>query len=187
MPRGSYLYSSNQIGRGLGEIEVYSGPIYHYHRQGGGGIGSFITHAYQYLKPFISSGINALKDQGIESTGSILSQLGDKKFKNILEDEGQKALKNLKSKAINKLKSVGKGQSGKGMRIGSKKPKKKSIKSGRVAKKTQTGGKRKRKSKKTKTQIGAGRKRKTKSKTLKRKTAKKRRKHNFSKQLDIFD
>lgn len=149
----AHSYYGNQFGYGLGEIEVYDGPVHHFHHQGGAGIGRYFARAFKFFKPLISSGINAIKDQGIKSTGSIISQIGEKDLKSILEEEGQKALKNLKQKAINKLNtSTGiNSQTGSGMPVGisalqmqraaklfSFKPNKKAIKSGRVGKKRQT-------------------------------------------------
>lgn len=96
----------NQYGLGLGEIEVYHGPLVHdhSHHQRGKGLGRFFARAVQYLSPFIKSGINALKDQGIKSAGSIINQLGEEQdLKSILRKESQTALKNLKEKAINKI------------------------------------------------------------------------------------
>lgn len=149
-----YVHSypgSNQLGGSLSEIEVYSGPVRRY-RQDGGGIARYLASAIRFFKPLLSSGINALKEQGIESAGSILDQLGNKDVKSILKEEGQRAIKNLKQKALNKLNQTTglKNQSGEGMpiylhpyqarraaNILAIKPKKKAIKSGRVTKKKQ--------------------------------------------------
>lgn len=92
-----------QKGLGFGDIEVYTGPIHRFRQQNGAGIGKYFVRAYKYLRPLITSGINAVKDQGIDSTGSILRQLGTKDIRSILEDEGERALKNLGEKAISKI------------------------------------------------------------------------------------
>lgn len=178
-----HLYSGNQAGAGLGEIEVYTGPIHHY-RQRGRGIGSFFGNAYRFLRPLLSSGVNALKSQSIDSTGAIFRQLGRKDLKTILEEEGERALRNLGEKALNKLKrSVGKSdQTGKGIfrlpprlskmqlkRLSTVLPshlirRKKAIKSKKVSKKSHSVRKRRVGSVKTH-QIGSGhRKRKSKLK-----------------------
>lgn len=210
-----YVHSypgSKQIGGSLGEIEIYSGPGRRY-RQGGGGIARYLSNALRFFKPLLSSGINALKDQGIKSAGSIINQLGDRDIKSILEDEGQKAIKNLKQKAINKFNRVAgsKTQTGEGMPIYLNplqaqrgagifaiKPKKKSIKSGRVvkskqkSKKPRTGGIKKSTGKKS-TQFGGKRKKSLKRKQSggqkggkKKKKSSKKRKTGVNKQLDIF-
>lgn len=110
------MYSGSQLGRGFGEIDVYTGPRYR-GQLGRGRFGSFFMRAYKYLRPLVSSGINAVKQQGIDSTGNIIKQLGTKDIKSILEDEGERALKNLGKKAINKIgRTVQKvSQSGKGI------------------------------------------------------------------------
>lgn len=90
-----------QSGHGLSGINVYRGPL---HRQNGAGLGNFFTTAVRYLRPLLSSGINALSNQGIDSATSVLSQLGKKDLKTILSEESQKAVRNLSEKAVNKIK-----------------------------------------------------------------------------------
>lgn len=209
MPGYIQLNREYQIGRGAG-IEIYRGPNHRYlHDQSGAGVGDILSIAYQYLKPYFSSGFNALKNQGVESTGSILNQLGDKNIKTILKEEGKKALKNLGQKAIDKINRSSNTQGGAGMRNGltalqraalhslnrkgikARKIGKRS-QSGKIrrvgsigAKRKQIGGKRKRRSKvskKRKTQIGGKRKRSTKKKPVK-----KRKRVLKNRQLDIFD
>ena len=190
----------NQYGLGLGEIEVYKGPILHNHSQyqRGKGLGRFFARAFQYLSPLIKSGISALKDQGIKSAGSIINQLGEEKdLETILKQESKSALKNLKEKAINKLNSSG-IQAGSGMAINLPKTLMQrarffplnSIKTGRVykknqkrpgrragsVKKKQVGGKRKSSKckKKCKKQTGGSRKKSKKQIGGARKTIKKK-------------
>lgn len=206
------MYAGPQIGNGLGEIEVYSGPIHHYHRQSGAGIGRYFANAFRFFRPLVTSGINALKDQGIKSSASILNQLGDKDLKSILQQESQVALKNLKQKAVNKINQATgiKTQEGAGMintlsnlqrqRFASLQPckkcksKKKSIKGGRISKKSQsgktyrvaqTGGKRKKTVKKNNQKGGI--KRKAQIGGRKKSIKKKKKTIRSSKQLDIFD
>lgn len=98
------LYSTNYInqgGYGLDDIEVYRGPIY---RQSGAGLGRFLKNSFQFLRPLLSSGVNAITDQGLKSASSVLSQLGKKNLKTILSEEGEKAVRNLSDRAIQKLK-----------------------------------------------------------------------------------
>lgn len=198
----SYPGSSNQLGGSLGEIEVYTGPARRY-RQGGGGISRYLSTALRYFRPLLSSGLNALKDQGIKSASSIINQIGEKDIKSILEEEGKNAIKNLKQKAINKLNrstQSGKGmplylhplQARKGAKILAVRSKKKSIKRGKITKKKQKGktyrtggittfGKKSR-------QFGGKKslKRKQKGGKKKRRPTKKRAKAVNNNQLDIF-
>lgn len=101
--RGIEIYRGplTQTGTGynLG-IEIYRGPLY---RQSGAGLGNFFNTAIRYLRPLLSSGINAITNQGVKSAGSILSQLGSKDLKTILNEEGEKTVRNLSEKAIRKL------------------------------------------------------------------------------------
>lgn len=203
-------YARYQYGRGIGEIDIYRGPKHKYSRQSGRGIGTYFSQAIRYLKPYISSGLKALKEQGLESSGAILNQLGEKKLKVILEEEGQRALKNLKRKAINKLNSsYNKNiQTGTGLpmklnalksalNIYSMNPKKRVIKRKGKVKKTQKDKIRRvggvGQSKKKRKQIGGSRKKKSKASKKKqtggkkKKTKKKKKKPIARKQLDIFD
>lgn len=200
-----HLYSGNQpqqiayqSGRGIGEIEIYTGPTWHRpHQQSGAGLGNFFANAFQVLRPLFSSGLNAVKEQGLHSTKAILSQLGKKDLKSILEEEGENALKNLGIKAINKINraSAKINQSGKGIRMPvglsplqmqrminiattkRSKTKKKSIKSSPAVKKTHTVKSRQIGGhgivKKRKNQIGAGKKNKSSKKKNKKKGKKK--------------
>lgn len=57
----------------------------------------------------MSSGINVLKNQGIETAGSVLSQLGKKDLKTILTEEGEKIIRNFSDKAVDKIKNLNGG------------------------------------------------------------------------------
>lgn len=99
------LYAGDgQSGGSFADIVVYEGPSQHHqHHQVGAGLGNYFSRAFQLLRPLISSGVNALKNQGIVSSRAVLSQLGKKNLKEILKKEGQKALKDLGDKALSKL------------------------------------------------------------------------------------
>lgn len=102
------LYAGNgqQSGGSLSDIVLYEGPTHHHHhhsQQLGAGLGNYFDRAFRLLRPLFSSGINALKHQGIKSSKAVLSQLGKKDLKTILKDEGKRALSDLQQKAINKL------------------------------------------------------------------------------------
>lgn len=95
--------SRGQTGGSLTDIQIYRGPRT---LQGGAGLGKYFASAFQYLRPLINSGVNALTDQGVKSATSVLSQLGKKDLKTILTEERQKAFDNLSTKAINKLQRI---------------------------------------------------------------------------------
>lgn len=187
MYSGAHAY---QTGRGKEDIEVYRGPLY---RQSGAGIGDFLRSAATYVRPILSSGLNALKDQSLHSAGSVISQLGRKELKTILKEESEKVVRDSCEKAINKLKQsrgeVNNTQTGSGMipygvsplqiqQLLNEAAKKKPIKRRKSKKRGQSGQGRKRKktskqvgrgkkSKKSCAQIGKGRKKKSKSKKSK--------------------
>lgn len=185
------MYSgAYQTGRGKEDIKVYRGPLY---RQSGAGFGDFLRNAVTYVKPLLSSGINALKDQSLNSAGSVISQLGRKDLKTILKEESEKVVRDSCEKAINKLKQsrgqISEAQKGSGMMPYGLAPvqmqhlmngvtKKKAIKRRRTKKNGQSGKGRKRKktlkqlgrgkkSKKRCAQSGKGRKKRTKTKKFK--------------------
>lgn len=103
-----HLYNGgiSQKGGSLDDIVLYDGPSNHHHShhtQHGAGLGHFFSKAFEVLHPLLSSGVNALKHQGIKSTRAVLSQLGKKDIKTILKEEGERAVKDLGDKALNKL------------------------------------------------------------------------------------
>lgn len=196
------FYAGNQEGRGLEDIAVYHAPIHHYYQKGAG-LGNYFASAFRILKPLLYSGLNVLKDQGIKSSGAILSQLGSKDLKTILKEEGQNALNNLTNKAVNKLKrssgQIGSEQIGSGrllnesmplgippiqlQKLQRKKRKRRSVK--RIAIKKRSKGVRRRKIGTSnnsitsrKRQIGSGKRRRRRQ----RKTRTKRKR-----ELDIFN
>ncbi len=162
-------YYLKQSGRGLSDIGgIYKTPSFY--QAGRGGIGSFFAGLYKYLKPLVSSGISALADQSIKTGTNILSEIGQKPFKQILKEQGKNAASELKQRGINKLKRM---QGGSG-----KRKKKSNIKRLKRGKKQHSHPKR-RQQRRRKTQAGKGRKRrrKTKSKIPTKK----------SRFVDIFD
>lgn len=105
-------YYSGQLGGGLSHI----GSLYAYPRvlQNGRGLGSFFASLFRTLKPLLFSGVNAVKNQAVNTGKAILSDFGRKPLRNILEEQGKIALNNLTEKAINKISS--KFQKGSGRR-----------------------------------------------------------------------
>lgn len=209
------LYSGDansiaQTGGGLSDIQIYRGPRT---LQGGAGLGKYFTTAFRYLRPLINSGVNALTDQGVKSASSVLSQLGKKDLKTILNEERQRAFDNLSTKAINKLNKINTqvlptDQTGSGImpfglspiqlqRLQRRKPKK-SIKTRAIGRKSHSSRKRKVATtnsslRKTRRQIGRGRKKKKTQigsgrRRIKRRNSKKKKRIQKPKlrQLDIF-
>lgn len=104
-------YYSNQIGSGLSHIgSLYVSPRVVQH---GRGLGSFFASFFRNLKPLFLSGLNAIKDQAMDTGKSILNDFGRKPLRNILAEQGKKALSNLTEKAVNKISSKFQKGSGK--------------------------------------------------------------------------
>lgn len=103
-------YYVNQAGGGLGDVgDIYHGPVIY---QRGRGIGSFFTGLIKHLKPLFSSGLKAVKQQSLKSAKSVLDNIGEKPFKELITDEFHNAGNELIQRGINKIKKV---QSGSGV------------------------------------------------------------------------
>lgn len=95
-------YYNSQSGGSLHGI----GPLYFNSRntlQRGRGIGDFFSTVFRNLRPLISSGLSALKDQAITSGANIISDLGRKPLKEILYDQSERAIQGLAEKGVNKM------------------------------------------------------------------------------------
>lgn len=96
-------YYSGQLGGGLSHIgSIYVSPRVLQH---GRGIGSFFASLFRTLKPLLFSGVNAIKNQALDTSKAILNDFGRKPLRNILEEQGKIALNNLSEKAIHKMSS----------------------------------------------------------------------------------
>lgn len=106
-------YYLRQHGGGIGDI----GPLYHSPyilQRGSGGIGSFFSGLWRNLSPMLSSGVSALSNEAVKSGVAVLDQVGKKPLKEVLKEQGKIAMKNLASRAADKLKR--KMQGGEGQR-----------------------------------------------------------------------
>lgn len=94
-------YYSVQSGSGINDI----GPLYYHPRmvQQGRGIGNFFAALYQYLKPIFTSGVNVLKEQALKTGTSIINDLGNRPFTEIIKEHGKKAADELGAKLKNKF------------------------------------------------------------------------------------
>jgi hypothetical protein len=104
-------YYLNQVEGGISDIgDVFMNP---YVIQSGRGIGNFLAGLYKHLKPLISSGLHALKKQGIKTGAAVLQDIGKKPMRDILKEQGEIAVNDLTLKGINKLKKL---QDGSGLK-----------------------------------------------------------------------
>lgn len=112
-------YYNNQSGENLHNI----GEIYHTPRiiQYGRGIGSLFTALLSRLKPLFKTGLNVLKNKSIKIGKEILEEIGTKPMKDILINQGIKAVNHIKEASIEKLNAM---QKGRGKRIKLKRLKK---------------------------------------------------------------
>lgn len=102
-------YYLRQEGRGLSDIgALYHSPLIN--QRGRGGVGSFFSGFLKYLKPLVSSGLNALKSQALKSGSAILDDVGNKPLKEILKEQGKAAIQNLAVRGVDKLKRMQAGQ-----------------------------------------------------------------------------
>lgn len=120
MAKCYHQYYLNQCGEGLSHI----GSLYISPRvvQQGRGIGNFFSGLFNYIKPLLISGINALKNQAAETGKAVINDLGRKPLRNIIQEQSKIALHNLSDKAINKITKL---QNGKGKRHKKRRPRKK--------------------------------------------------------------
>lgn len=116
-------YYNNQIGGGGGEVDFGSLFRVTPRIQRGRGIGNLFSGLFRYLKPFIYSGLNAVKGEAIRQGGNIIQNIGTKPFSELLKESGVEGLHNLSEKAVNKLKTM----SGSGKRGGPGREKEKRI------------------------------------------------------------
>lgn len=151
-------YYLRQSGQGLGDIgHVYK--THGFYQRGRGGVGSFFSGLYRFLKPLVSSGFSVLKDQSIKTGKDILSEIGQKPFKQILKEHGKNAANELTQRGLEKLR--------KKMQKGSGKIKKKSnIKRRKKGKTQHSQSKRRRRKQRTIKKKKPVAKRKRRNKTL---------------------
>lgn len=122
MELSTYLnYYKSQVGGASPDF----GPKYFVPRtyQAGRGFRSFFSSLFGYLKPILASGMSALKNTAVKVGGKVLSEVGQRPFRDIILDSGKEAISELHSKFRNKF------QDGKGLfKIGSRKKKNKKTK-----------------------------------------------------------
>lgn len=164
-------YYLRQQGGGIGDIgPLYRSPLIL--QKGSGGVGSFFSGVWKYLSPLVSSGVSALSSQAAKSGAAVLDQVGKKPLKEVFKEQGKIAMKELATRAADKLKR--KMQAGEGRR-------KKYIKRPRQTHKAHSSSKRK--------QVGKGKKskRKTKASKNKKSTVSRKSKKSNTRFVDIFN
>lgn len=191
-------YPLYQTGSGLSDIgQVYRNPI---RIQGGRGIGSVFAWLWKHIAPLAMSGLKTLGKQSLKTGTDMLGDLHKgKNIRDVLSEHGNLAAQQLAQRGINKLQTIRKKQTGKGilthttlgaikagnsrrnMLVGHSKRKRSVPRlTSAVQRKTAVSRKRRRGRpvKKKKTQTGGKRKIKRRSRKRRRKTAR---------SIDIFD
>lgn len=108
---GDYFYNqyySSQSGGSSNIQEV--GTIYSQNRfsQKGYGFGGLFSSLYSYLKPLLISGLNILKDTGLQAGANILSDLTTQKpIREIIKTRGKEAITKLTTAAVKKMRGGG--------------------------------------------------------------------------------
>lgn len=169
-----FLRQQQQHGGGIGDIgQLYSSP--YILQRGSGGVGSFFSGVWKYLSPLVSSGVSALSNEALKSGSAILGQVGQKPLKEVLKEQGKIAMKNLATRAADKLKR--KMQGGEGRR-------KKNIKRPKQSNASHSRSKRKQAGKGKRKQAGKG-KRSKRNKKFKKSVNRKQR-NPKTRIVDIF-
>ena len=97
----------------LGGFEVFRGPMY----QQGYGLGGYFRNFFKWIIPMaekhalphLKSGLEAVKNQAIQSVSNIAQDtIKGKNIRDSLQENVSQAIENLKSKAENKLRGGGK-------------------------------------------------------------------------------
>lgn len=101
-------YYNHQSGDNVHNI----GEIYHTPRiiQNGRGIGSLFSSLLSHLKPLLKTGLNVLKNKSIDIGKDILEEIGSKPLKNILINQGRKAVNHIKEVTLERLDKLQKGE-----------------------------------------------------------------------------
>lgn len=139
-------YYLRQQGTGISDI----GPLYQSPRflqSGRGGVGSFFSGVWKYLRPLVSSGVNALSSQAVKTGASILDQVGKKPLKEVFKEQGKAAMRELAIRGADKLKRKMQGGEGKRRKYIKRPPRAKVVHSNSKRKQAGKGLKRGRKTK----------------------------------------
>lgn len=155
-------YYLRQQGTGISDI----GPLYQaprFSQSGRGGVGSFFSGIWKYLRPLVSSGVNALSSQAVKTGASILDQVGQKPLKEVFKKQGKVAMRELAIRGADKIKRKMQGGEGRRRKYIKRTPRAKAAHSNLKRKQSGKGFKRGRKTK-------ARSKKKQKSKRMSRKS-----------------
>lgn len=75
--------------------------------QHGAGVGGVFSSVYRYLKPFIASGLDILKDETIKTASDVLNGvINQKPMNEVLTDRGVEIVDKMRNTAVKKLKSM---------------------------------------------------------------------------------
>lgn len=111
MDREYTKYYLLQAGGGMSDIgHLYIQP---HILQSGSGIGSIFSGLFKFLSPMISSGLNEIKNQSLKTGAAILHDARTKPLKEVLKEQGKRAVQDLAYKGLEKL-AQNKSQEGKG-------------------------------------------------------------------------
>lgn len=70
----------------------------------GGGVGGVFSNVYRYLKPFIASGLDILKEESIKTAGDIILGISQQKpIKEVLADRSVELVDKIRNTAVKKI------------------------------------------------------------------------------------
>lgn len=77
----------------------------------GCGIGGVFSNVYRYLKPFIASGLDILKEESIKTAGDIILGINQQKpINEILTDRGVEVIDKIRDTAVKKITNMAGGK-----------------------------------------------------------------------------
>lgn len=91
-------------------LRAYKKNIYFRHdkiAQHGAGVGGVFSSVYRYLKPFVASGLDVLKDETIRTASDLFNGVVNQKpIKEVLADRGVELADKMRNTAVKKIKSL---------------------------------------------------------------------------------
>lgn len=99
-------YYLNQAGE-----KVYSHNKEKYHHSKiltkGSGVGGVFSNVFRYLKPFIASGLDILKEESIKTAADLLLGISQQKpIQKVLSDRSEEMIDKLRDTAVKKIKTI---------------------------------------------------------------------------------
>lgn len=100
-------YYANQAGHRKGSHNIQHGEKF---LQKGGGVGGVFSAVFRYLKPYVASGLDVLKEESIRTAADVLVGISNQKPMNeILADRGIEMVDKIRNTAVKKINTMSGG------------------------------------------------------------------------------